>query len=86
MALGLDPGSDDVLQEYERWRRFDTVVTAAATDGLNRLFSNDNAALRAIRDLGLKAVDGMGAVKGLFMREAAGETGRLPKLLQGEPV
>jgi 2-octaprenyl-6-methoxyphenol hydroxylase len=86
VALGGDPGSDSVLQDYERWRRFDTVMTAAATDGLNRLFSNDDAALRTIRDIGLKAVDRMAALKGFFMREAAGDTGRLPKLLQGEPV
>jgi hypothetical protein len=31
-------------------------------------------------------VDSLGGLKNLFMREAAGETGRLPKLLQGEPV
>jgi 2-octaprenyl-6-methoxyphenol hydroxylase len=86
VAIGGDPGGESVLQEYERWRRFDTVMTAAATDGLNRLFSNDDEALRRIRDLGLKAVDGMGPLKRFFMREAAGETGRLPKLLQGEPV
>jgi 2-octaprenyl-6-methoxyphenol hydroxylase len=86
VTLGLDPGGDAVLEDYERWRRFDTVMTAAATDGLNRLFSNDDSALRAIRDLGLKAVDRMSALKGFFMREAAGDTGRLPKLLRGEPV
>jgi 2-octaprenyl-6-methoxyphenol hydroxylase len=86
VSLGLDPGSDAVLQKYERWRRFDTVMTAAATDGLNRLFSNDDPSLRRLRDLGLSAVDRVGALKGFFMREAAGETGRLPKLLQGEPV
>lgn len=85
-GLGLDPGGEAVLDGYERWRRFDTLVTAAATDGLNRLFSNDDEGLRALRDLGLKAVDRIGALKTLFMREAAGETGRLPKLLEGEPV
>jgi 2-octaprenyl-6-methoxyphenol hydroxylase len=86
VAIGADPGGDSVLQDYERWRRFDTVVTAAATDGLNRLFSNDDPALRIVRDLGLRAVDQLGPLKDFFMREAAGETGRLPKLLQGEPV
>jgi 2-octaprenyl-6-methoxyphenol hydroxylase len=86
VALGLDPGGDGVLEAYARWRRFDTMMTAAATDGLNRLFSNNDGALRAIRDLGLRMVDSLGGLKNLFMREAAGETGRLPKLLQGEPV
>jgi len=86
VKLGLDPGSASVLGAYERWRRFDTVMTAVATDGLTRLFSNDNPGLRAIRDIGLRAAGSVGALKGFFMREAAGETGRLPKLLQGEAV
>jgi 2-octaprenyl-6-methoxyphenol hydroxylase len=86
VKLGLDPGSDAVLETYARWRRFDTAMTAMATDGLTRLFSNDNSALRAIRGMGLRAAGSLGALKGFFMREAAGETGRLPKLLQGEAV
>jgi len=86
VKLGLDPGSASVLETYARWRRFDTVMTAVATDGLTRLFSNDNSGLRAIRGLGLRAAGSLGALKGLFMREAAGETGRLPKLLQGEAI
>ena len=44
--LGLDIGDDRVLQRYERWRRFDTWMLAAATDGLNRLLSNRIAPLR----------------------------------------
>lgn len=86
VKLGLDPGSPAVLETYARWRRFDTVMTAVATDGLTRLFSNDNPGLRAIRGMGLRAAGSLGALKGFFMREAAGETGRLPKLLQGEAV
>jgi len=86
VKLGLDPGSASVLEAYARWRRFDTVMTAVATDGLTRLFSNDNPGLRAIRGLGLRAAGSLGALKGFFMREAAGETGRLPKLLQGDVV
>ncbi|MFL5260180.1 MAG: FAD-dependent monooxygenase [Hyphomicrobiales bacterium] len=86
VALGLDPGGADVLSRYERRRRFDTVATAVATDGLNRLFSNEDAGLRALRDLGLMAVDRIAPLKTLFTREAAGETGQLPKLMRGEPV
>ena len=55
--LGLDFGELEVLKRYERWRRFDSFALAAATDGLNRLFSNDIAPLRAVRDLGLAIVD-----------------------------
>jgi 2-octaprenyl-6-methoxyphenol hydroxylase len=86
VKLGLDPGSASVLENYARWRLFDTVMTAVATDGLTRLFSNDNPALRAIRDLGLRAAGSAGALRGFFMREAAGETGHLPKLLRGEAI
>ncbi|QIG48186.1 2-octaprenyl-6-methoxyphenyl hydroxylase [Nordella sp. HKS 07] len=86
VKLGLDPGSASVLETYARWRRFDTVITAMATDGLTRLFSNDNPALRALRGVGLRAAGSVGALKGFFMREAAGETGHVPKLLRGEAV
>jgi 2-octaprenyl-6-methoxyphenol hydroxylase len=84
--LGLDPGSPVTLERYQRWRRFDTMAMGAATDGLNRLFSNRSDALRATRDVGLGLVDRLPALKGLFIREAAGLTGEVPKLLKGEAL
>jgi 2-octaprenyl-6-methoxyphenol hydroxylase len=82
--LGLDPGGADVLERYQRWRRFDTLTMGIATDGLNRLFSNRSDVLRLVRDVGLGLVDRMPALKSLFIREAAGLTGDVPKLLRGE--
>jgi 2-octaprenyl-6-methoxyphenol hydroxylase len=82
--LGLDPGAADVLERYQRWRRFDTMAMGVATDGLNRLFSNRSDALRLVRDLGLGLVDRVPNLKRLFMREAAGLVGDVPKLLRGE--
>jgi 2-octaprenyl-6-methoxyphenol hydroxylase len=82
--LGLDPGSPTVLERYQRWRRFDTVAMGIATDGLNRLFSNRSGVLRAARDIGLGLVDRVPALKQLFIREAAGLVGEVPKLLRGE--
>ena len=84
--LGLDPGGPDVLERYQRWRRFDTAAMGVATDGLNRLFSNRSDALRLVRDVGLGLVDRVPALKGLFIREAAGLTGDVPKLLRGEAL
>ena len=55
-----------------------------ATDGLNRLFSNRSAALRLFRDVGLGLVDRVPGLKRLFIREAAGLVGEVPKLLRGE--
>ncbi|HEX9323802.1 MAG TPA: ubiquinone biosynthesis hydroxylase [Xanthobacteraceae bacterium] len=84
--LGLDPGSSEVLERYQRWRRFDTMMMGMATDGLNRLFSNRSDALRLVRDVGLGLVDRLPGLKHLFIREAAGVTGDVPKLLRGEAL
>jgi 2-octaprenyl-6-methoxyphenol hydroxylase len=84
--LGLDPGSAVVLERYERWRRFDSISMGATTDGLNRLFSNSSELLRLVRDFGLGVVDRLPALKSLFIREAAGLTGKVPKLLRGEAL
>jgi 2-octaprenyl-6-methoxyphenol hydroxylase len=84
--LGLYIGAADVLERYAAWRRVDAMSLLAVTDGLNRLFSNDVAPLRLIRDLGLAAVDRIGPLKRLFMRHAMGVTGDLPRLARGEPL
>src|SRR4249920_3350258 len=70
--LGLDPGAPDVLERYQRWRRFDTMSMGVATDGLNRLFSNQSDMLRLARDVGIGVVDRLPALKRFFIREAAG--------------
>jgi 2-octaprenyl-6-methoxyphenol hydroxylase len=82
--LGLDIGAAAQLERYERWRRFDSAFSAAVMDGLNRLFSNDSAPLRALRDLGLGLVDRAPALKRFLASEAAGATGTLPRLLRGQ--
>jgi 2-octaprenyl-6-methoxyphenol hydroxylase len=82
--LGLDIGALDILKRYERWRRFDSFALAASTDVLNRLFSNDIAPVRALRDLGLGVVDAIGPARRFFMRHAGGDVGKLPRLLQGK--
>lgn len=84
--LGLDLGEAGVLARYERWRRLDTLMLIAATDGLNRLFSNDLAPLRLVRDLGLAAVNRMPPLKRLFMGHAMGLAGDLPRLIRGEAL
>jgi 2-octaprenyl-6-methoxyphenol hydroxylase len=84
--VGLDPGSWDVLERYQRWRRFDTMAMGLTTDWLNRLFSNQSDVLRLARDVGLGLVDRVPALKGFFIREAAGLLGDVPKLLRGEAL
>ena len=85
MRLGLDHGAEDVLGKYQRWRRLDTALMAMVTDGMNRLFSNDVAPVRAARDFGLGMVDRMPLVKSAMIRQAAAVSGG-PKLLNGQPL
>ena len=84
--LGRDIGALDVLQDYERWRRFDTVQMGVTTDVLNRMFSNDFGPLRAVRDLGLGLVERMPRMKEFFIRQASGLGNDTPRLLKGEPI
>ncbi len=84
--LGLDIGGANTLARYESWRRVDNLALLAATDALNRLFSNDIPPLRALRDLGLAAVNEVAPLRRFFMRHAMGVVGDLPKLVRGEPL
>jgi 2-octaprenyl-6-methoxyphenol hydroxylase len=86
IRLGLDHGSSDVLERYQAWRRFDTASMAAMTEGLNQLFSNDIAPVRAIRDFGLALVDRTNPVKSALIRTAAGISNNGPRLLSGLPI
>lgn len=86
IRCGEDIGRADVLLRYRQWRRFDTATLAIATDGFNRLFSNDNSFLRTIRDLGLGAANALPGLRRGLIREAAGLTGDLPRLAKGQPL
>ncbi|MGE0827865.1 MAG: FAD-dependent monooxygenase [Hyphomonadaceae bacterium] len=86
LALGLEAGDQTALVRYQRWRRFDNVAMAAATDLFDRLFSNDRAPIRLARDVGMAAVNAFGPARRYFMRAAGGAAGDLPKLLQGYPL
>ena len=81
--LGQDIGGTEVLQSYMQWRRFDTLATAGLLDAMNRLFANDDVALRMLRDMGLRAADSLPPFKNILIREAAGQVGRLPRLMRG---
>ncbi len=79
LELGLDPADPGALAAYERARRFDAVLMAGATDGLNRLFSNDSLPARVLRDLGMGLVDRLPALKRALIRDASGLSGAVPE-------
>lgn len=84
--LGLDLGDAQLLTRYQRWRGFDALAVASATDIFTRLFGVPGRVPRAVRRYGLSAVARLNPLKGFFMAEARGTTGALPRLLRGEPV
>ena len=84
--LGMDLGQADVLDRYQRWRLFDTMAMGLATNSLNFLFSNKSTLLRTVRDIGLGLVDRTPPLKSMFIRQAAGLAGEVPRLLKGEAL
>lgn len=83
---GEEPGSPAALEEYQRWRRFDATALALGMDKVNRVFSTDNPLLRLGRDVGMGLVNAMPGLRRGFIRQAAGLTGELPKLLTGRQI
>lgn len=81
--LGLDLGDAQLLDRYQRWRSLDTLMVAAATDGLTRLYGIPGRTASAVRRLGMSAVQRIGPLKNWLMSEARGENGDLPLLLRG---
>jgi 2-octaprenyl-6-methoxyphenol hydroxylase len=84
--IGLDFGDTQLLARYQNWRSIDALSVSVATDGLNRLFAIPGKPARAVRRFGLNAVQKIKPLKSFFMAEARGESGAVPKLLQGVAV
>jgi len=72
LGRGEDPGAPALLRRYQAERRPDNLLMLAATDALDRLFSNDLFPVRLARDLGIAAVHRIPPLKRLFMRQAMG--------------
>ncbi|MBK5926391.1 FAD-dependent monooxygenase [Rhodobaculum claviforme] len=86
LRRGEDIAAPAVLARYQVWRRFDATAMALATDTFNRVFSNDNGVLRGLRDIGLGVAGAVPTLRRAFMRQAAGLTGEVPRLMQGRPL
>ncbi len=69
---GDDIGASQLLQRYQRARRFDVMTMMAATDVLNRLFGNNIRVLRGLRSVGLGLVDRIPRLKKFFTGIATG--------------
>jgi 2-octaprenyl-6-methoxyphenol hydroxylase len=78
-----DPGSLQLLAQYDAWRTADRGSVIAFTDGLIKLFSNPLRSVRRLRSLGLLAFDLLPPAKAALSRLSTGGSGRVPKLARG---
>ncbi len=79
---GEDFSSINILNRYQVWRRFDNQALGFATDNLNKIFSSHDPLFGSLKNLGMKMIDKSNRAKRVFIRQAAGLNGDLPKLMR----
>jgi 2-polyprenylphenol 6-hydroxylase len=77
-------GEYKLLRRYERWRRSENLLAAAALDGLERLFASADPVSSGLRMAGLSAVDKAPFIKRRFAQRALGLAGDVPAFLKSE--
>jgi 2-octaprenyl-6-methoxyphenol hydroxylase len=75
-------GDYKYLRRYERRRRSENVIAAAALDGLERIFTNSDPLSTGLRTAGLGAVARMPFMKRGFALRALGVAGDVPEFLK----
>jgi 2-polyprenyl-6-methoxyphenol hydroxylase-like FAD-dependent oxidoreductase len=65
-------GDMRLLRRYERARKGDAAALRVATDGLQRLFANDDERARSLRNWGMRGFEALGPIKAAVMRRAMG--------------
>ena len=81
---GADPGSDEVLHEYERVRRADVGSRTLAVDWLNRSLLTDFLPAQASRGVGLYLLDRIAPLRRAVMREGVTPATAQSRLMRGE--
>lgn len=69
-----DCGDDRTLARYNRSRKEEVLLMQVATDGLQRLFSSQLGPVRALRNIGMIAVDRLPFLKRRLMAHAFGRS------------
>jgi 2-octaprenyl-6-methoxyphenol hydroxylase len=81
-----DPGRMSVLDSYAEWRKADQRKLVRFTDGIVRLFGDQRASVRALRNAGMIGFDLIPGIRRLFAKHTMGLAGRLPRLSRGVPL
>jgi 2-octaprenylphenol hydroxylase len=77
-------GEHRLLRRYERRRRSENLLAAAALDGLERLFSNADPWSSGVRGIALRAAGSLPSVKRHLAQRALGLAGDIPAFLKTE--
>jgi 2-octaprenylphenol hydroxylase len=88
-ALGEAGSADSLgdygpLRRYERRRKSENFIAAAALDGLERLFSSSNPGIARLRAAGLGAVGSLSFVKRGLAKRALGIDGDVPAFVKAQ--
>jgi 2-octaprenylphenol hydroxylase len=75
-------GDHAPLRRYERSRKSENLITAAALDGLERLFANSNPGAARLRAAGLGAIGRLSLVKRTLAKRALGIGGDVPAFVR----
>lgn len=82
----FDPGDEELLQRYARWRRSDQKKLVRFTHGLVRLFGSSRRPLSTLRNIGMLGFDLIPGVRSAFAKHTMGLAGKLPRLSRGMPL
>ena len=80
-----DPGSPELLAQYDRMRRADVTARTAAVDVLNRSLLSDFLPVQSARGFGLYLLDRIAPLRRAVMREGV-EPAAQPRLMRGETL
>ncbi len=83
---GKDLASPDLLNTYSDTRQRDHQQVIRFSDGLTKLFYNDNPLLIAMRGLAMLGVDLIPPAKRALVRRAMGLAGNCSRLIRGLPL
>ncbi len=82
---GEDPGAQRILRRYERWRKSETLLMAAAIDAFDRFLAHGTGPLSRLARRGLAWVNRSEQIKRIFIARALGLTGELPHAARALP-
>ena len=77
---GRPIGSHKSLRRYERWRKGDNLAMMSSMDVINKMYTQENEALKQLRGTGMQVINQTNLLKNYFNQYAMGLRDDLPEL------